>query len=66
MVLRWLWHSFPWTFSGGVVRVQVWWMAFADRVEGETRPRWVASGLKQPGALLVEPVDQDTPLECPM
>ena len=43
-----------------VVRLWVRQLDFADWVEGETRPRWVASGLKQPGALLVEPVDQDT------
>ena len=66
MVMRWLWHSCPWPFLGGAVGVRVWWLAFVNRVEGENRPRWVALGLKQPGALLVEPVDQDTILEFPM
>ena len=31
-VLRWLWNSFPLPFSGGVVRVWVRWLAFANRV----------------------------------
>ena len=30
---------------------------FAGRVEGETRPQWVAPELKQPMALVVELVD---------
>ena len=64
-VLQFLWCSFPWPFSGGVVWVRVRWLAFANWVEGETRLRWVAPGLKQPGALLVELVDQDTTPEFP-
>ena len=65
-VLQWLWHSFTWPFFGGAVWVRVQLLDFAEWVEGETQPRWVALGLKQPGALLVELVDLDTTTKFPM
>ena len=54
---------FPWTFLGGTVRV--WWLVFAGWVEDETQPQWVAQGLRLPGELVVELVDQGTTKEFP-
>ena len=65
LVLWWLWCSFPYPFWVGVVQVRVRRLACADRVEGGTQPRYVALGLKQPRALLVELVDRDTTQESP-
>ena len=36
MALRWLWNSYPYPFSGGVVRLWVQRLDFVDQVEGET------------------------------
>ena len=41
-------------------------VGFTGRVEGETRSQWVARGLRLPGALVLDLVDQDTTQEFPM